>query len=72
MITLFVLTTLEGWPAWMYYFIDADETGPMHNNYEFFFFYFMAFILVGSFFLLNLFTCVIALSYNMASKKAKN
>jgi len=33
MITLFELTTLEGWPNWMYNFIDADETGPMYNNY---------------------------------------
>lgn len=29
MLTLFVLTTLEGWPDLMYYFIDADEDGPI-------------------------------------------
>ena len=25
MVTLFVLSTLEGWPDWMYYFIDAGD-----------------------------------------------
>ena len=32
MISLFVLSTLENWPTYMYQFIDADETGPMKNN----------------------------------------
>lgn len=29
MLTLFILSTLEGWPDIMYWFIDADEAGPI-------------------------------------------
>jgi hypothetical protein len=72
MITLFVLSTLENWPSIMYKFIDGDETGPMYDNYVAFTLYFVFFILIGSFFLLNLFVGVISLSYSIASKNAKS
>ena len=72
MITLFVVSTLEGWPDYLFNFMDADDSGPIKNNSSFFFWYMMVFILVGSFFLLNLFIGVISLSYNLATKKAKN
>lgn len=72
MITLFVLSTLEGWPDYMYNFFDADEVGPRYNSQQLFIIYFVSFILIGAFFLLNLFTGVISLSYNMAAAKAKN
>lgn len=29
MLTLFILSTLEGWPDMMYWFVDADESGPI-------------------------------------------
>lgn len=29
MVTLFVLSTLEGWPNYLYNFIDADDSGPI-------------------------------------------
>lgn len=28
MVSLFILSTLEGWPDYLYTFIDADENGP--------------------------------------------
>lgn len=31
MLTLFILSTMEGWPDYMYLFIDADESGPIKN-----------------------------------------
>ena len=31
MITLFVLSTLEGWPDYMYYFVDADINSATRN-----------------------------------------
>ena len=35
MVSLFVLSTLEGWPDYMYNLIDGgkEETGPILNNY---------------------------------------
>lgn len=35
MVTLFVLSTLEGWPDWMFYFIDAGDdefSAPIKDN----------------------------------------
>lgn len=29
LLTLFIISTLEGWPDQMYWFIDADESGPI-------------------------------------------
>lgn len=31
MLTLFILSTMEGWPDLMYLFIDADESGPIKD-----------------------------------------
>lgn len=31
MITLFVLSTLEGWPDYLYFFVDADINGPIRD-----------------------------------------
>jgi hypothetical protein len=72
MLTLFVLSTLEGWPDYMFNFIDADDNGPKYNNNLYMIAYFMVFIFIGSMFLLNLFIGVIFLNYHIAEKKAKN
>lgn len=72
MITLFVLSTLEGWPDYMYYFIDADENGPLKDNQLQFAWFFVVFILVGSLFLLNLFIGVILVNYHLAEEMSKN
>ena len=61
MITLYVISSLEGWPNIMFLAIDANEKfdGPKKNGNIYIAFYFIGFILVGSFFLLNLFVGVI-------------
>jgi hypothetical protein len=73
MIALFVLTTLEGWPNIMYPTMDSDlpEAGPKRDNYQYIAYYFIAFILVGSFVLINLFTGVICYYFENASKNEK-
>ena len=59
MLSLFVLSTQEGWPNYLLNFIDASDdenSAPILNNNQFSaFFYFMVFLFVGSLFLLNLF-----------------
>ena len=72
MLTLFILSTIEGWPNYMYEFIDGYEDGPNKDSNQWVIFYFVVFILIGSMFLLNLFIGVIFLNYHIAEKKAKN
>ena len=59
MLTLFILSTVEGYPNYMYTFVDADETGPYKNNNQWMFIYVIVFLFIGSMFLLNLFIGVI-------------
>jgi hypothetical protein len=72
MLTLFVLSTLEGWPNYLFYFVDADESGPIRDNSYYFVLFFIVFIFIGSLFLLNLFVAIMSFNYNLASKKSKN
>lgn len=72
MITLFIMSTLEGWPDYMYNFIDGSESGPVKDNQTWFMWYFVVFILVGSLFLLNLFIGVILVNYHIAEELSKH
>lgn len=72
MLTLFVLSTLEGWPNYLFYFIDASNEGPVKDSQPWIFLYFLVFIFFGSMFLLNLFIGVIFLNYRLAENVAKN
>lgn len=61
MVTLYIVSSLEGWPDIMYTALDSNdkEEGPKKNGNMYMAFYFLGFILVGSFFLINLFVGVI-------------
>ncbi|EGR28449.1 hypothetical protein IMG5_174880, partial [Ichthyophthirius multifiliis] len=71
--TIFILSSLEGWPDIFFLCVDSDmkEYGPSKDNYSIIFIYFFVFILVGSFFLINLFVGVIFLKFNEAQKNEK-
>jgi hypothetical protein len=66
--TLYIISSLEGWPNIMYPCLDSDyqEYGPSKNNFAPVAYYFIAFILIGSFFLINLFVGVIFFYFNQA------
>lgn len=66
--TLFIVSSLEGWPDIMIAAVDGTEPGhePQKNNNPIFAFYFIVFILIGSFFFLNLFIGVICDKFNEA------
>ena len=68
MITLYVISSLEGWPNIMFLAIDANEKteGPKRDGNIYIAFYFIGFILVGSFFLINLFVGVIFFHFQKA------
>ena len=61
MMTLFIVSSLEGWPDIMYKVIDATEVGrgPIKNYNPAAAYYFVIFIIIGSFFFLNLFIGVV-------------
>lgn len=68
MISLFVVSSLEGWPDIMFQALDltGPDKGPTYNDSLGYMLYFIAFILIGSFFLLNFFIGVLFLEYNKA------
>ena len=61
-ITLFVLSSLEGWPTIMQWMVDsreAKELGPTPDAYKEISIFVLGFIVVGAFFFMNLFVGVI-------------
>ncbi|CAD8053314.1 unnamed protein product [Paramecium primaurelia] len=72
MLTLFIVSTQEGWPTQMYWFVDADESGPIKNNQMWFTSYFLIFLLIGSILLMNMFVGVILVNYKLAEDEMKD
>ena len=70
MLTLFIVASEEDWPDVMYQAQDAtsENQGPKYNNNTYSAYYFIAFILVGSYFFLNFIIGVLFLKYNEAQK----
>ena len=68
MLTLFIVSSLEGWPEIMLQAVDSQgvEMGPKLNNSPISAYFFLTFILIGSFFFLNFFVGVIFLNYEEA------
>ena len=71
MITLFVVSSLEGWPDIMFYALDwvGEEKGPLYDVSPGYMLFFVIFILVGSFFFVNFFIGVLFLKFNQAQKE---
>ena len=73
LLTLFVLSFFEGFPALVYQFSDAggEDTGPSPNNSQYMIIFFVVFAVVSAIFLMNLFICVIFMHYIIAEKREK-
>lgn len=73
MVTLYVLSTMEGWPNMLGSALDAnDETeGPKYNNSATNAVFYIVFILVGSLFLMNMFVGVIFVQFSEEQRKEK-
>ena len=73
MMTLFVVSSFEGWPEIMYSCIDGDREGfgPVKDVTPMAAYYFVSFILIGSFFFLNFFIGVLFLNFKAAQKTEK-
>ena len=66
--SLFIISTLEGWPDIMIQSVDATSVdhGPAYEFSTNNIYFYIVFILVGSFFLLNFFIGVLFLKYTEA------
>ena len=72
--SLFVLTSQENWPGYMFLSMDGDypESGPSPLNSPYIAYFFFVFIIIGSMFLSNLFTSVIFFHFSMVHHKETN
>lgn len=70
MLTLFIVSTLEGWPDIMLVSVDStvQNEGPKIENSTAYAYFYIIFILIGSFFLVNFFIGVLFLKYAEAQK----
>ena len=71
MVTLFTSSTGEGWPSVMFNAIDATglNTGPIENNKPEIALYFLFFVIIMSFFFLNIFVALIILTFQEEGAK---
>ena len=71
MLTLFEMLNLEGWTDVMWNGIDSTGIGlaPKIDNNLWYALYFIAFIIVGNMFLLNLFVGVVIDNFNQMKEK---
>ena len=70
MVSLFVISTLEGWPDYLYQALDATSDGPVQdNNVPWMNVLFLIFIMIGSIFCINLFVAIVSLNFHLAQEK---
>ena len=63
MVTLFVLSTLEGWPDYMNQALNSTSNGPIKGaNSPYTQLMFALFIMIGSIFSVNLFIAILSLA----------
>ena len=73
-LTLLELASMENWPEIMYPALDMPSRPSLHpvlNNSKFYGLFFIAFIIVGSFFISNLFVGIIVHKFNVARNDEK-
>ncbi|KAL4482140.1 hypothetical protein ABPG72_014953 [Tetrahymena utriculariae] len=72
LLNLFVISTFEGWPAYVFNYLDGSSEGPVYFGSAYFSIYVVFFILIGSFFSIDLFGAVLSFHYDIALQKSKN
>nr|UGV94655.1 CaV1 voltage-gated calcium channel alpha-1 subunit [Trichoplax adhaerens] len=65
MMTLFTITTFEGWPSILYRAIDATEAGrgPSRNHQPLVAIYFVIYIIIVAFFMVNIFVGFVIVTF---------
>ena len=62
---LFLPQTFEGWPQILYASIDsyAEDEGPIFNNRRYVFFFYMVYIIILAFFMINIFVGFVIVTF---------
>jgi hypothetical protein len=73
MMSLFIISSLEGWPDIMFACVDAFdvEKGPVINTSPVASYFFILFVFIGSFFFMNFFVGVLFLNFEEAQKEER-
>ena len=71
MVTLFIVMSQESWPNRMYEGVDArsDFQSPQQNFNPYIAYYYIVFVVIGNFFMVNLFTVIVFSKFNEAKEK---
>lgn len=75
MLTLFTVSTFEGWPSLLYVSIDSNEEnkGPIHNHRPFVATYYIIYIIIIAFFMVNIFVGFVIVTFqNEGEQEYKN
>ncbi|KAL7638969.1 UNVERIFIED_CONTAM: hypothetical protein RMT77_010503 [Armadillidium vulgare] len=75
MLTLFTVSTFEGWPNLLYVSIDsnAEDTGPVHNYRPLVAVYYIIYIIIIAFFMVNIFVGFVIVTFqNEGEQEYKN
>lgn len=75
MLTLFTVSTFEGWPALLYVAIDStvEDTGGLINNRQVVAIFFIIYIIVVAFFMVNIFVGFVIVTFqNEGEQEYKN
>ena len=70
MLSLFIISTLEGWPDMMHHIVDSqgENIGPKINSSPYYAYFFVIFIFVTTFFFLNFLVGVIFMNFQEAQR----
>jgi voltage-dependent calcium channel L type alpha-1D len=65
MLTLFIVQTFEGWPQILYTSIDSysEDEGPIFNNRKVIFVFYMVYIIILAFFMINIFVGFVIVTF---------
>ena len=72
MFFLYIFSTRENWPFYVYTFIDGTESGSVKDNSQIVYFLFaVLFIFIGSLFFMDLLVGVMFMNYHEAEAKIR-
>lgn len=75
MLTLFTVSTFEGWPSLLYVSIDSnfEDKGPIHNYRPLVAAYYITYIIIIAFFMVNIFVGFVIVTFqNEGEQEYKN
>jgi len=72
MLTLFVVSTFEGWPGILYVSIDSNEAdiGPKQDYRPYVFFFYFVYLIIIAFFMINIFVGFVIVTFQSEGESA--